>query len=175
MPSGSSMMPPIAWATPSPRCASRLVASHRERERADARVVGERGEQAVPPLARPDCGEIPHDGWPPSRVATTPDRPAEGPLDQCLRQSRHIRQVTRSPRHCFRRPLLVRHSPEATPPVATRSPSARRPVPDRQRERQHRLCLERPRGVPPWQSDRELPNPAPQVGGMLGCKTPCTC
>ena len=40
-------MPPIAWATPSPRCASRLVASHRERERAGARVVGERGELSV--------------------------------------------------------------------------------------------------------------------------------
>ena len=55
-------------------------------------------------MARPGCGEIPHNGSPPARVATTPDRPAEGQFDRCVRQSRHIRQVTRSPRHCFAAP-----------------------------------------------------------------------
>jgi len=63
--------------------------------------------------------------------------------------------------------MLVRHSPEAAQPVATRSPSSRRPLQDRQRQRQQCCCPDRPRGVPSWQCHREFPNPARRLGGML--------
>lgn len=110
MPSGSSMMPPIAWATPSPRCACQLVASHRQCERCCG-VGGGRAWGTI--AASTGSARMWENSY---RRVASPGESRSRLIDRLkgrltsasgrvvtFGRWRDIRQVARSRRRCFRR------------------------------------------------------------------------